>query len=317
MGTIRYKGVARTIASTPAKAPRADIIAEECACFEPGMEKIQVEEVLGAESAQRVIEIDLTIPDNKPPIGQVIDVYIKELCIKDIDVIPNKVIVRGEFEVKVMYVADLPNEPVHAYEKHHIRWTRDIEVMGVDKDMPATADVVVEFVDYDDCGFHHHHHDHNRRQIHVTVVLKVWTRVTSTTEMDAYVLTPVEEGITLGASTTNSAVSASEGITDNVSASQLGGGDIYGYGEYNTFITGPVETIAGTPTITSVAGTVNANNVNVRSGPGTTFPSIQKVSKGTAVTIKEQAFGWYNVVLPDGSTTGWIASWLVDTTGTF
>lgn len=310
MSTIRYKGVARTIASTPPKAPRAEIIAEECVCFEPGMEKIQVEEVLGAESAQRVIELDLTIPDNKPPIEQVIDVYIKELCIKSIDVIPNKVIVRGLFEVKVMYVADLPNEPVHAFEKHNIRWTRDIVVEGVDKDMPATADVVVEFVDYDYC----HHHDH--RQLHVTVVLKVWTRVTSTTEMDAYVLSPVDETMTLGASTTNSSYSASEGLTDNVSASQLGGGDIYGYGEYNTFITGPVETIAGTPTITSVSGTVNANNVNVRSGPGTTFPSITKVSKGAAVTVKEQAFGWYNVVLPDGSTTGWIASWLVDTAST-
>lgn len=313
MSTLKYKGFARSSGKSLPKAPR-DIegmpagVPEECLCFEPGMEKIQVEQVLGAESAQRVVELDLFVPERKPPIEQVVDVYIKELCIKSVDVIPDKVVVRGEFEVKVMYVADLPDQPVHAFEKHNIRWTRDIDLLGAEKDMPASADVVVEYVDYDFC-------DDEPRKVHVTVVLKVWARVTNTVEMDAYVVTPPDFPSGFESTTGSSVVSASEGLADKVSAAQTGGGEIAGFGESNIIVTGPVTPSAGMPTIPTGIGTVTGNNVNVRSGPGTNFPSVTKVNKGTQVTIKEQAFGWYRVALADG-TTGWIASWLVDTGGT-
>jgi hypothetical protein len=142
----------RTIASKPSELLRQDY--EDCYCFEPGLEKIQVEQVLGAEMEQRVVEFDMVVPDPKPPIEQVIDVYVKDICIKSIDVIPDKVIVRGELEVKVMYVADLPDQPVRAFERKHVRWTRDIEIPGALKNDAATADVQIEFVDYD---FHCHH----------------------------------------------------------------------------------------------------------------------------------------------------------------
>lgn len=311
MSVLKYKGFARSSGKSLPKAPRdinGDLtgIPEECICFEPGMEKIQVEQVLGAESAQRVVELDLFVPELKPDIEQVVDVYVKDLCIKSVDVITDKVIVRGEFEVKVMYVADLPDQPVHAFEKHNVRWTRDIELLGAEKDMPATADVVVEYVDYD---FHHHH---DPRKVHVTVVLKVWARVTSTVEMDAYVVNQPVFDTTETTGTVSGVVSASEGLTDTVSASSTGGGDIAGIGASNVLVTGPMAPMAGVTTIAQGTGTISGNNVNVRTGPGTNFPSITKVSKGTTVTIKEQAFGWYRVVLPDGSTTGWIASWLVE-----
>lgn len=310
MSVLRYKGFARASGRSLPQAAR-DIdsipagVPEECICFEPGLEKIEVEQVLGAESAQRVMELDLELPAGNPDIEQVVDVYVKDLCIKTVDVITDKVIVRGEFEIKILYVADLPTQPVRAYEKQHIRWTRDIEVLGAEKDMPATADVVVEYVDYD---FHRHH---DPRKVHVTVVLKVWTRVTSTTEMDAYVLNAIPTGGVIESTTASSVVSASEGFSDSVSASQTDGGTMAGYGESNILVTGPLSPTAGVPTITTGTGTVTGNNVNVRTGPGTNYPSVTKVNQGTVVTIKEQAFGWYKVVLPDGSTTGWIASWLV------
>ena len=312
MSTMKYKGFARSSGKSQPQALRdidsmAGGVPAECQCFEPGMEKIQVEQVLGAESAQRVLELDLFVPESKPDIEQVVDVYVKDLCIKSVDVIPDKVIVRGEFEVKVMYVADLPNEPVHAFEKHHIRWTRDIELLGAEKDMPATADVAVEYVDYD---FHHHH---NRRKVHVTIVLKVWARVTNTVEMDAYVVAAPTEPDSTSVGSASGVISASQGLTDNVSASSTGGGEIAGFGASNILVTGPMTPTAGMTTIPTGTGTVSANNVNVRTGPGTNFPSITKINKGTVVTIKEQAFGWYRVVLPDGSTTGWVASWLVET----
>ncbi len=111
-----------------------------CGCPEPGPATIQVEQVLGANMEQRVVEFDMTVPDPKPSIEQVIDVFVKDVCIKSVDVIPNKVIVRGKLEVKVLYVADLPSQPVHAFEREQ-RWTRDIVVEGAMPDMKATADV--------------------------------------------------------------------------------------------------------------------------------------------------------------------------------
>ncbi len=279
-----------------------------CGCPEPGPETIEVEQVLGAEMAQRVVELDMIVPAQKPDIEQVVDVYVKELEITKIDVIRDKVIVRGELEVKVMYVADLPNQPVHAFEKRHIRWTRDIEVDGAEPEMKATADVVVEFVDYD---FHCHH---DRRKVHVTIVLKVWTRVVTTTEMDVYALSPIDEvGVLSGSGSTDKA-SASQFDNETVSASETGGGDIEAFGEQNVIVTGPITPSAGTPTNVSGTVTVNGNNVNIRSGPGTNFPIVTKVNRGTTLNVREQAFGWYKVILSDGSTTGWIASWLVNGT---
>lgn len=115
-----------------------------CGC-EPqqlGQETIQVEQVLGANMQQRVVEFAMVVPDPKPDIEQVIDVYIKNLEIGSIAVIPDKVVVRGSLAVKVMYVADLPYQPVHAYEQDNIRWTRDIPIEGAEPGMKATADAI-------------------------------------------------------------------------------------------------------------------------------------------------------------------------------
>jgi len=291
---------------------------ENCGCFEPGPEKIQVEQVLGAEMEQKVVEFDMIVPDPKPDIEQVIDVYVKNVEINSVDVITDKVIVRGELEIKVMYVADLPNQPVHAYEKKHVRFTRDIVIAGAQRDMDAEADVTVEYVNYD---FHRHH---NRRKVHITIVIKCWARVMTTTEMDVYALGPVAEVGQVEYGSVNGSTISASGLygEDAVSASQTGGGEIEGYGPENMFVTGPGNlSVAGpgiTPTagtmmgVSGTTGTITGSSVNIRTGPGTNFPVITKLNKGVTVTIKEQAFGWYKVVLADGNT-GWVASWLVDT----
>lgn len=293
-----------------------------CGCPEPGPETIEVEQVLGAEMEQKVVEFEMTVPDPKPDIEQVIDVYVKDVEINSVDVIPNKVIVRGDLEVKVMYVADLPDRPVHAYERRHVRFTRDIVIEGAQKGMDAEADVTVEYVNYD---FHRHHH---KRRVHITIVLKFWARVMTTTQMDVYALGPVTE--------VNQLEIANSSALDNTSASATGvfGGDLNSTSQnafdgfdHNTMmmnqgnmmgtgdmtVTGPgINQTAGTSMGVSGTATITGSSVNIRTGPGTNFPIVTKINKGTTVTIKEQAFGWYKVVLTDGST-GWVASWLVQT----
>lgn len=275
-----------------------------CGCPEPGPERIEVEQVLGAKMVQKVVEFDMFVPEQKPDIEQVVDVYVKDVECNSITVIRNKVIIRGDLEVKVMYVANLPNQPVHAFERKHIRFTRDIEIDGAEPEMKATADIQIEYVDYDfDC--------HDRRKVHVTIVLKFWARVVTTTEMDVYALSPIDQiGEPIEKTT-----SASTFNTDVVSAAGTGGGNIEAFGVENVLVTGPdvvpMTPMAGTQVSVSGMATVTGSTVNVRSGPGTNFPVVTKVNRGATVSLLDQAFGWYRVVLADGSTTGWIASWLL------
>ncbi len=52
--------------------------------------------------------------------------------------------------------------------------------------------------------------------------------------------------------------------------------------------------------------------VNVRAGPSTSAPQIAEATLGTEVIILDREGDWYKVVLDNG-TTGYMASWLLDT----
>lgn len=273
-----------------------------------GTETIQVEQVIGVEMAQRVVEFDMVVPDDKPAIEQVVDVYVKKVHLNSVDVIADKVIVRGDLEVKVMYVAALPDQPVHAFERSHIRFTRDIVVDGAEKGMKSKADVSVEYVNYD-------FDENNNVVVHITIVLKFWARVVSTANMDVYALNQLEapEGgeVATASGSDEQTGMASQDKSDVASAA---GSYVNIESEIDVNVSGPgIAPSTGTQDSLGGSGRINGNMVNVRTGPGTNFPSITQVQRGDMVTLKEQAFGWYKVLLADGVTIGWIAGWLVDT----
>jgi len=60
------------------------------------------------------------------------------------------------------------------------------------------------------------------------------------------------------------------------------------------------------------AGWVARPEVNVRAGPGTDQRTIGEAALGTQVIILDRQGDWYKVALDNG-TTGWMASWLIDT----
>jgi hypothetical protein len=180
--------------------------------------------VVGENSTQKTIEVCVRIPRQKPPIEQVIDVFVRRLRITRVNVIPDKVVVCGDFEIKAIYVACLPDQPVHAVELRRVRFTADIPIYGAVCGMDADAGVDVEFVDYDcdpmtrarwykenyDMDGHHGHHGHGHhheeceeeeechheccppidcghtRKFDVTVVLNVWAKVMSDRQVLIY-----------------------------------------------------------------------------------------------------------------------------------
>ena len=114
-----------------------------------GPKSLVVQQVLGAEDVQKSIDVHVVVPRHKPGIEQIVDVFVKRLQINSVDVIHDKVIVRGKFEVKALYVACRPRQPVHAVEVWPIRFTAHADIPGARRGMDADAGVVVEFVDYD------------------------------------------------------------------------------------------------------------------------------------------------------------------------
>lgn len=55
----------------------------------------------------------------------------------------------------------------------------------------------------------------------------------------------------------------------------------------------------------------SSNTVNVRSGTGTNFDIIAKVSKGSKMIILDEKNDWYRVKLEEGKL-GWVANYVVD-----
>lgn len=185
-----------------------------------GPQTIIVRQVIGEQEAQKVLDIHVRVPPAKPAIEQIVDVFVKDVEINTVDVITDKVIVRGEFEIKAIYVACLPDQPVHAVEIKSYKWSQDIPIPGARKGMDADASVTVEFVDYDineytraykykyedacddpcdDDAYeyhqHHHHHHHDEceeeaaeeeectREFDVSVVLKIVAKVLTDREV--------------------------------------------------------------------------------------------------------------------------------------
>ena len=128
---------------------RAKYYYDPCLPMQTGPQSMIVRQVIGEREKQKVLDLHICVPHNKPAVEQIVDVFVKDVEVSCVDVITDRVIVRGELEVKTIYVACLPDQPVHAIEMKHYKWTQDIDIPGARRGMDADAGVIVEFVDYD------------------------------------------------------------------------------------------------------------------------------------------------------------------------
>lgn len=91
----------------------------------------------------------------------------------------------------------------------------------------------------------------------------------------------------------------STGKSDNWYQVEYGDGTGYIIEDYVTIDTGGIYTATDSGTLS-----VNGIDVNIRSGPGTEYQSIGKVSRGTTLTITGKSDNWYQVSYSGG--TGYI-----------
>ncbi len=110
----------------------------------------------------------VSIPKPKPDVQKVLEAFVTDLKVTETEVIKNKVIVRGVVIIKVTYVADRPDQPVHAFEAE-IPFTAFIEVLGAEPGADVNVLAEAEFVSAS---------MDTARTVAVKLVIKVIARVT-------------------------------------------------------------------------------------------------------------------------------------------
>ncbi len=81
-----------------------------------GPQSVVIRQVIGENQTEKVLEVPVRIPPQHPAVEQIIDVLVRRPRITSVETIFNQVIVCGDLEIKALYVACLPNQPVHAVE---------------------------------------------------------------------------------------------------------------------------------------------------------------------------------------------------------
>jgi len=125
-------------------------------------ETIRAEDIIGREEAQAIVRGEVTLPEAKPNVRQVID-SVASVTITQVIAILNKAIIRGTIDIRIIYEADTPYQTVHVVHGT-IPFELFVEVPGLEPDMVVVATAEVEFAGFDISA--------NRRTIIARVVVK-------------------------------------------------------------------------------------------------------------------------------------------------
>lgn len=111
---------------------------------------LRIEDVIGEARAQNIVKSDLTVPDVKPAIEEIIKVDGRVVDSEtQMKIIDNKIIIEGVLEVGILYVADVPEgqlqQPVHFFEGR-IPFTQFVEIPGAREGMSKLVRVEVEHI---------------------------------------------------------------------------------------------------------------------------------------------------------------------------
>ncbi|MDI6906849.1 MAG: DUF3794 domain-containing protein [Thermoanaerobacterales bacterium] len=163
-------------------------------------QEFRVRRVLGEGTQQAAVRGTITVPAQKPPVEQIIKCNAKAR-VTGTEILRNKVIVQGLAEVKVIYVAAMPegSQPVHAVQGE-LAFTQAFDIPGLQAG--EDADVFVD-LKVEDCKAHlkmnqtRHHCDDcvekGKRQITVTIIIRVFVKVTVTETLNILTNAPGAE----------------------------------------------------------------------------------------------------------------------------
>ncbi len=140
------------------------------------MARLKIDHVIGEGTTQVVLRDTFETPEPKPEVDKILNNTVEKVEITETRILKNKVIVRGDVIVQVVYVAALEDQPVHAVHRK-IPFRTFVEIPGAEEGMEVDVRATVEFITADKEGC----------KITLELVLKVIARVFETLQKDVAV----------------------------------------------------------------------------------------------------------------------------------
>ncbi|KJR99978.1 MAG: peptidoglycan-binding protein [Peptococcaceae bacterium BRH_c4a] len=142
-----------------------------CPNVNPTFTDLKVESLVGENTSQVILKDTFETPDPKPDVEKILDTTADKVTVTETRIINDKVIVTGNIDVQIVYVAAEPDQSVHALHRR-LPFRTFVEVMGAREDDDVDVTARVEFVTSSAKGC----------EITVEAVVKVTARVTQTLE---------------------------------------------------------------------------------------------------------------------------------------
>ncbi|KXG77840.1 Spore coat assembly protein ExsA [Fervidicola ferrireducens] len=145
-------------------------------------ELVKVDQVVGEDKAQTVVEGLIVLPYGKPDIERVLSVEAEVNTENlDINVIDDKVVIEGAIDVEALYVGKVPAEsqPVHFVEGT-VDFSIFVKIPGARKNMDVKVKARVEHVQFS-------HNDARPREIDVRIIVEFFVKVTKRVQLEIVV----------------------------------------------------------------------------------------------------------------------------------
>ncbi|ABR50676.1 Peptidoglycan-binding LysM [Alkaliphilus metalliredigens QYMF] len=109
-------------------------------------DSLKLDQMIGQESAQAIIEGDILVPDTKPDITRVLSVdgtiYITKYTMEE-----NKIIAEGNIQFKILYVSEGGSQPLYSVDSS-TGFKQSIELEGIGAHMTSDVTAEIEHIDY-------------------------------------------------------------------------------------------------------------------------------------------------------------------------
>ncbi|HQA47481.1 MAG TPA: DUF3794 domain-containing protein [Bacillota bacterium] len=134
---------------------------------------IKIDQVIGEEMTQAVVEGDVVVPDSKPDVDRIVSMN-GWVVITDREAVEDKVIVDGVVNVKALYISYEGEQALHHLEGS-FGFTQQIDLPGASGRMDAEVKADIEHLDFDMI---------NSRKLNVKCVLNLTGKVSEKSEVD-------------------------------------------------------------------------------------------------------------------------------------
>lgn len=146
-------------------------------------EAINVNQVIGEENTQTVVENDIIVPDVKPDISNIL-LLDGDILVDNTDVIQDKILISGMLKFKILYVPD-DAEPFIKGINTSAPFSYGLDIPNSRQGMRCKVKCDIEHIEYEIL---------NGRKVNVKTIVKVSGKVTNATEQNiVYDIQGIEE----------------------------------------------------------------------------------------------------------------------------